>query len=192
MNAIEAELLERMTASGALLEGHFELSSGLHSANYLQCALLLSQPRHAAFVGEQLARVLKGCAPDVVVSPAMGGLIVGHEVARALGIPFLFCERVETKMRLRRFPHPGRVRFILVEDVITTGKSTLEAAAPLIEGGAQWAGVACIADRTGGEHSLPLGLRSLIALDFPVYAPGGCPLCVGGTPPIKPGSRPAG
>lgn len=190
MNAIQEELLERMTTSGALLEGHFKLSSGLHSGNYLQCALLLSHPQNAAFVGEQLAQSIKALKPDVVVSPAMGGLIVGHEVARSLGVPFLFSERVEGQMQLRRFPHPGKVRFVIVEDVITTGKSTVEAAAPLIEQGAAWVGVACIADRTGGEHSLPLKLHSLIALDFPVYAPEGCSLCAGNIPLVKPGSRP--
>ena len=190
MNAIQEELLERMTTSGALLDGHFKLSSGLHSGNYLQCALLLSHPQNAAFVGEHLAQSIKILKPDVVVSPAMGGLIVGHEVARSLGVPFLFSERVEGQMQLRRFPHPGKVRFVIVEDVITTGKSTVEAAAPLIAGGAEWVGVACIADRTGGDHSLPLKLHSLIALNFPVYAPDGCPLCTGNVPLVKPGSRP--
>lgn len=191
MNAVQEELLERMIQSGALLEGHFKLSSGLHSGNYLQCALLLSHPQNAAFVGEELAKIIKDFRPDVVVSPAMGGLIVGHEVARALGVPFLFSERVDGQMQLRRFPHPGKVRFIIVEDVITTGKSTIEAAAPLIDGGAEWVGVACIADRTGGDHSLPLPLHSLIALDFPVYEPGGCPICAGNIPLVKPGSRPS-
>lgn len=191
MNAIKEELLERMIKSGALLEGHFKLSSGLHSGNYLQCALLLSHPQNAAFVGEQLARSMKELKPDVVVSPAMGGLIVGHEVARSLGVPFLFTERVEGQMQLRRFPHPGKVRFLIVEDVITTGKSTVEAAVPLIAGGAEWVGVACIADRTGGDHSLPLPLHPLIDLDFPVYESEGCPLCAGDIPLVKPGSRPS-
>ncbi len=115
-----------MKETGALLEGHFLLSSGLHSGNYMQCAMMLRIPQYAARAGQELAALLEPLKPEVVVAPALGGLIIGHEVARALGVPFLFCERQEGAMTLRRFPHPGKVRFVAVEDVVTTGGSVKE------------------------------------------------------------------
>lgn len=186
---MQEQLIQRMKDSGALLSGHFKLSSGLHSGDYLQCALLLCHPKNAAFAGEQLAALLAHLKPDVVVSPALGGLIIGHEVARALDVPFLFCERKEGQMQLRRFPHPGKVRFVLIEDVITTGKSTLETIAPLAIGGAECVGVGCIADRTTGKHSLPTPISSLIELNFKTYQREECPLCKEGAELYQPGSR---
>ena len=186
---MQEQLLQRMKDSGALLSGHFKLSSGLHSGDYLQCALLLRHPKNAAFAGEQLAKWLAHLKPEVVVSPALGGLIIGHEVARALDVPFLFCERKEGQMQLRRFPHPGKVRFVLIEDVITTGKSTLETILPLVSGGADCVGVGCVADRTAGKHTLPTQLTSLIELNFKTYLPEECPLCKEGVELYQPGSR---
>ena len=118
---VEERIQEMMRDSGALLEGHFLLTSGLHSAFYLQCALLLRFPAYAAFAGKEIARLVQKLQPTVVVAPAIGGLIIGHEVARALDIPFIFCEREDGKMRLRRFPFPEKAGVVVVEDVITTG-----------------------------------------------------------------------
>lgn len=178
-----------LSESGAHLQGHFCLTSGLHSAHYLQCALLLRFPTFAAFAGEALARRLEPFRPDVVLSPAIGGLIIGHEVARALDVPFLFCERQEGVMTLRRFPHPGPVSFVVVEDVITTGGSSLEVGSLIEQGGARWVGTGCIVDRSGGSHSLPGVLHSLWEVRFETWSPGECPLCAQGLPLVKPGSR---
>ena len=184
-----AGLEEIMKETGALLSGHFLLTSGLHSDRYMQCALLLQHPRHAAFAGEELAKRLAPLKPEVVVAPALGGLIIGHEVARALDVPFLFCERQEGGMVLRRFPHPGAVRFVAVEDVVTTGGSIREVGEHLAAGGASWVGSACVADRSGGQSGLPHELTSLLVATFPLYAPEACPLCAEGVPLVKPGSR---
>lgn len=175
--------------SGAHLKGHFRLTSGLHSANYLQCALLLRFPAYAAFAGEALARRLAPYGPEVVFSPAIGGLIIGHEVARALKVPFLFCEREEGVMRLRRFPHPGPVPFVVVEDVITTGGSSLEVGQLVEEGGATWVATGSIIDRSDGSHRLSGPFHSLWEASFETWSPEACPLCKEGTRAIKPGSR---
>lgn len=108
--AVTARIIEMMKESGAHLEGHFKLTSGLHSGHYIQCALMLRFPRFAAYAGEKLAERLAPSKPEMVLSPALEGLIIGHETARALGVPFIFCERQEGIMRLKRFPHPGKVR----------------------------------------------------------------------------------
>ena len=127
MNKLE-QLKEMMKKSGAHLEGHFRLSSGLHSGNYMQCARLLAVPKYAAFAGEMLADKLRELRPDFITAPAIGGLIIGHEVARALNIPFLFCERDDKReMKVRRFEFPENSSAVVVEDVITTGGSTMEA-----------------------------------------------------------------
>ncbi|QVL37327.1 orotate phosphoribosyltransferase [Aminirod propionatiphilus] len=175
--------------SGAHLKGHFRLTSGLHSADYLQCALLLRYPAYAAFAGEALARHLAPYRPEVVLSPAIGGLIIGHEVARALGLPFLFCEREEGAMRLRRFPHPGPVPFVVVEDVITTGGSSAEVGHLIEEGGGRWVATGSVVDRSGGSHRLFGPLHSLWEASFETWNPEVCPLCRQGTPAVKPGSR---
>ena len=185
MNGLE----DIMKETGALLSGHFLLTSGKHSDHYMQCALLLKHPRHAAFVGEGLARLLAPLGPQMVASPALGGVIIGHEVARALGVPFVFCERQEGRMVLRRFPHPGAVRFVVVEDVVTTGGSLREVGEHLAAGGAEWVGSACVADRSGGKTGLPHDLTSLLVAAFPLYDPEECPLCAAGLPLVKPGSR---
>lgn len=189
-NDIAQRISEMMKESGAHLEGHFKLTSGLHSGHYVQCALMLRFPKFAAYAGEKLAERLLPFGPQVILSPALGGLIIGHEVARALDIPFIFCERQEGEMSLRRFPHPGKVRFALVEDVVTTGKSSRETAKILSDGGAEWVASGSVIDRRPSEMQGDWMLESLWKLDFPVYKPDDCPLCMDGLPLIKPGSRP--
>lgn len=179
-----------MKSSGAHLEGHFKLTSGLHSGHYLQCALMLRFPKYAAYAGEKLAEKLAPSKPDFILSPALGGLIIGHETARALDIPFIFCERQDGEMRLRRFPHPGHKRFALVEDVVTTGKSSHETAMILVDGGAEWVSWGSIVDRRPENAPQTVKLDSLWKLSFPVYEPDNCPLCAEGIPLVKPGSRP--
>lgn len=187
--SIESKLMAMMSASGALLEGHFLLTSGLHSGNYLQCAMLLRYPENAAFVGEAIGRQVADLNPEVIVSPALGGIIVGHEVARWLGVEFLFCEREDGKMKLRRFPHPGRRRAVVVEDVITTGTSSREVGEYIAQGGANWVGTACIVDRSSGKAVFPTPLFSLWRVSFQTYERDSCPLCRAGIPLVKPGSR---
>lgn len=182
-------IIRMLEQSGALLQGHFLLTSGLHSANYLQCAMLLRDTGFASRIGAELADRAKELEPRIVVSPAVGGLIVGHEVARNLGLPFIFCEREQGKMVLRRFPHPGQVRVLVVEDVITTGGSVKEVGEHLESGGADWVGSAAIVDRSQGKHVLPNGLISLVQASFPVHRPEECPLCKEGKALVKPGSR---
>lgn len=191
LEAVNKEVLrELLGESGALREGHFELSSGLHSAAYVQCALLLEDPRRARRVGRGLARLLASLRPAAVVSPALGGLIVGHEVAEALGLPFRFTERKDGRMTLRRGFHlaPGE-RVVIVEDVVTTGKSTREAAEVVRQAGGNVLAVGAVVDRTGGGDPFDLPFFSLIDLDLPSWAPEECPLCRAGGHAEKPGSR---
>ena len=187
---VTVKIQEMMAESGAHLEGHFKLTSGLHSGHYLQCALMLRFPRFAAYAGEKLAEIIAPFKPEIILSPALGGLIIGHEVARALDIPFIFCERQDGEMKLRRFAHPGNVRFALIEDVVTTGKSSRETAQILVDGGAEWVASGAVVDRRQADASPEWQLQSLWKLDFPVYQPDKCPLCEQGLPLVKPGSRP--
>lgn len=187
--AVAARISEMMKESGAHLEGHFKLTSGLHSGHYIQCALMLRFPKFAAYAGEKLAERLAPSKPEIILSPALGGLIIGHEVARAMGVPFIFCERQDGIMTLRRFPHPGNVRFALVEDVVTTGKSSRETAMILAEGGADWVTSASIIDRRPEIAIDEWDLISLWKLSFPLYEESCCPLCQEGLPLVKPGSR---
>ncbi|HAJ94176.1 MAG TPA: orotate phosphoribosyltransferase [Synergistaceae bacterium] len=188
--AVAARIMEMMKESGAHLEGHFKLTSGLHSGHYIQCALMLRFPEFAAYAGEMIAERIAHKKPEIILSPALGGLIIGHEVARALGVPFIFCERQEGVMRLRRFPHPGKKRFALIEDVVTTGKSSRETAQILAEGGAEWVSSASIIDRRANDTYKEWDLVSLWKLSFPLYEEQNCPLCKEGLPLVKPGSRP--
>ncbi|HEV8631223.1 MAG TPA: orotate phosphoribosyltransferase [Thermoanaerobaculia bacterium] len=184
------ETLAMLQSAGALLEGHFLLSSGLHSPGFVQCALLLEKPVRARRVGERLAALLAPLEVESVLSPALGGLIIGHEVAAALGVPFRFTERKDGKMELRRgFAFGYGERVVVVEDAITTGKSTLEAAAVASANGAAIVGVGAIVDRTGGKKPFSVPLVSLLALDFPTWPAAKCPLCAAGGKPQKPGSR---
>jgi orotate phosphoribosyltransferase len=190
--ATDRQRLERMLEeSGALRRGHFLLSSGLHSPAYVQCALLLEEPARARRVGGELAGALRDLAPDSVLSPALGGVIIGHEVAAALGVPFRFTERQGERMELRRgfALRPGE-RVVVVEDVVTTGRSTRETIDVAAGHGAQAVGVGAIIDRTGGRPVFDVPFRALIALDLPAHAAADCPLCAAGGQAEKPGSRP--
>ena len=184
-------LLEALEACGALRRGHFLLSSGLHSPGYVQCALLLESPARAADAGARIAAGLRALAPDSVLAPALGGVIIGHEVARALGVPFRFAEREGQRLALRRGfgLRPGE-RVVIVEDVVTTGKSTLETAALAESAGAVIAGIGAIIDRSSGRHGFSVPFAALLALEFPTYSGDTCPLCREGSVAVKPGSRP--
>ena len=178
---------------GALLEGHFLLSSGLHSPRYLQCARVLMDPPLATALGAALAdrlRTLLPEAPSVVVAPALGGVLVAHEVARALGCPGLFTERQEGTMTLRRgFVLAPGDPVVVVEDVITTGGSTREVLEAVRSREARVLAVGSIVDSRGGKVDLGVPRRSLLELEVPTYAPESCPLCAEGSTPVKPGSR---
>ena len=186
--------LDELTACGAHQQGHFLLSSGLHSADYLQCALYLAHPRRASHAGQMLADAITdaGLDPQMIVAPAMGGLIIGHETARALDIPFIFTERAEGEMVLRRgFGLERGQRVVVVEDVVPTGRSTKEVIAILEDLGAAVIGVASVVNRSGAAQPFsPLPSRALLEVDFPTWPPGDCPLCRDGEPIAKPGSRP--
>jgi orotate phosphoribosyltransferase len=190
----EQEIIELLTESGALLDGHFRLSSGLHSPQYLQCAVALQHPALAEKLGRELAerwRADGGRQISTVVSPALGGVIIGHEVGRGLGTRACFTERVEGEMALRRGFQLGPDSSVLVvEDVITTGKSTLETVDVIRFCGANPVGVACIANRSGKDTVGELSLVPLIRLDIPTYGEADCPHCAAGEPIVKPGSRP--
>jgi orotate phosphoribosyltransferase len=195
VNAQPEPVLKIFRDTGAYLSGHFRLTSGLHSPEYLQCALVLQHPPHAERLGAQLAGALRGVAGaetiGVVVSPAMGGLIIGHEVARALGTRFLFTERdVSGKMIMRRGfvlqPNEGAV---VVEDVITTGGSTREVIDIVKAAGAQPIAAGSIIDRSGGKAEVGAPRVALATLEVGAYQPEDCPLCRQGLPVSKPGSR---
>jgi orotate phosphoribosyltransferase len=185
----EDSLKAYLVSSGAFLEGHFLLSSGLHSPNYAQCALALKNPVWAAAMGAALAGAWKGSRPDLVLSPAMGGLIIGHETARAFGVDFIFTERENNVMVLRRgFSIPKGARIVIVEDVFTTGKSTLETAAVISACGGIVEGAMSVINRMG-SRALPFPSVSLLKLDLAAVPAAECPLCRAGVPAVKPGSR---
>ncbi len=182
--------------TGAYLRGHFRLTSGLHSPEYLQCALVLQHPRHAEHFGRLLAAEFRRVEPaakiGVVASPAIGGLIIGHEVARALGARFIFTERdASGKMLLRRgfAIDPGEVS-VVVEDVVTTGGSSREVIEILKDAGARVVAAGSIIDRRGGAVELGLPRVALKTLQVVSYREEECPLCRAGSPVVKPGSRP--
>src|SRR5664280_282532 len=185
--------IEDMTAAGALLEGHFKLSSGRHSSRYMQCALYLAEPARAEAAGRQLAARLKSAAAQIVVAPALGGVIIGHEVARALvDVPFFFTERADGEMVLRRgFAIEPGSRVLVVEDVVTTGRSTREVMDVVSRQGGVVVGVAAIVNSSGQENPFaPLPFTALLTVEVPSWAPEACPLCASGVPLAKPGSRP--
>ncbi|MGB9182108.1 MAG: orotate phosphoribosyltransferase [Pyrinomonadaceae bacterium] len=184
------EVIERFRRTGALLEGHFILTSGLHSTQYLQCALVLQHPAEAESFGRALSQKFQGQGIEAVASPAIGGLIIGYEVARQLGARFIWTEREQGTMTLRRgfTVRPGE-SFLVVEDVITTGGSTLETIETLRGAGARIVGAASIIDRSSGRADVSVPRQSLATLDVPAIAPDACPLCARGIPAIKPGSR---
>jgi orotate phosphoribosyltransferase len=185
--------LEDMTAAGALLDGHFKLSSGRHSSRYMQCALYLADPARAEAAGRQLAARLKSAGVQLVVAPALGGVIIGHEVARALeDVPFFFTERAGGAMTLRRgFRIEQGSRVLVVEDVVTTGGSTREVMELVAQGGGTVVGVGAIVNRSGQENPFaPLPFTALLSVEVPAYLAEACPLCAAGVPLTKPGSRP--
>jgi len=191
MNAMDAaDVIERFKRSGALLEGHFRLTSGLHSSGYLQCALVLQHPREAEALGTALAARVRDLRAEAVLSPALGGIVIGQEVGRALGVRAVFVERQDGAMTLRRgFGLAPSDRVLVVEDVITTGGSTRETAAVAESIGAQVVGAAAIIDRSARGAPLDLPMQSLVRLEVPTYAPESCPLCAKGEAIVKPGSR---
>ena len=185
-------VLDLFRSRGALLEGHFVLSSGLHSTGYLQCALVLQHPADAEAVGRALGEAVRaaGHEVDLVLSPAMGGLIIGHEVGRALGVRAIFAERVDGLLTVRRgFTLEAGERVLVVEDVVTTGKSTLETVAVAEQAGAVVVAAASIINRGGGDV-LAVPYVSLADARFPTFAAGAVPAALRDIPAIKPGSRP--
>ncbi|MBO2010006.1 orotate phosphoribosyltransferase [Hymenobacter negativus] len=193
--AFDAATLEHLLRQEeALLSGHFRLSSGLHSDTYVQCARFLRRPDLAAPAAAALAVQIEaaGLKPDVVVGPAMGGVVIGYELARQLRVPGIFTERdADGQMTLRRgfTIEPGE-KVIIAEDVVTTGKSTLEVAKVLRAMGAEVLAVASLIDRTGGKGGLDFPHFALLPVVAATFAPESCPLCAAGVPVVKPGSRP--
>lgn len=186
----EADLLSVFRRSGALLEGHFKLSSGLHSPGYLQCALVLQWPKDAEAIGQALGDRVRAWGATCVLSPALGGLIIGQEVGRALDVRAIFAERVERTLTLRRgFSLSSSDRVLVVEDVVTTGLSTRETVDVARQAGATVVGASAIVDRSGGRHGLEVPFAALLPMDLPTYQPESCPLCAAGSQAIKPGSR---
>jgi orotate phosphoribosyltransferase len=186
----ENQILDIFRKHGALLEGHFILSSGLHSDRYIQCALLLQHPRVAEQLCSALAAKLRHLGATAVAAPALGGVIVSHEVARALGLRALFTERQEGVMLLRRgFSLAPGEPTLVVEDVITTGGSTRETMAAVEQAGGKVVGVGALIDRSGGKADLGVPKAALVTLSVQNYDPADCPLCKSGLPAVKPGSR---
>lgn len=184
------EVLEIYRKTGALLTGHFLLSSGLHSDRYLQSALVLQQPDIATKLCAALAGNFRSLKIEVVIAPALGGVFVSHETARALGVRALFAERVNGELTLRRgFAIKPGERVLVVEDVITTGKSTKETIKVVRMAGGIVVAAGSLIDRSGGKADLGVPYKSLVTLDVPTYTPETCPLCKAGSTPIKPGSR---
>jgi orotate phosphoribosyltransferase len=184
------ELLDLFRRSGALLEGHFRLTSGLHSPGYLQCALVLQDPDRAERLGRALAERTRSLRPTVVLSPALGGIVIGQEVGRGLGVRAIFAERQDGTLVLRRgFTLAETDRVLVVEDVLTTGGSTRETMRVATAAGGQVVGAAAIVDRSGGAAAFGVPLETLLSIALPTYQPDDCPLCAQGAPVVKPGSR---
>lgn len=186
----EERIFEMLTASRAKLSGHFLLTSGLHSDTYLQCARLTQFPDFGGEIGQALAEKFSGSHVDLVVGPAMGGIILAYEVARGLKVPALFTERQEGRMTLRRgFEIHAGQRVLVTEDVVTTGGSVKEVIRLLEDIGAVVAGVGAVIDRSGGKVDFGYPFHALLTLNVKTYDPSECPLCQQGLPAVKPGSR---
>ena len=187
------DVLNEFRAAGALLEGHFILSSGLHSSRYLQCARVLMDPQRAQRLCAALAAQVKALgiqSIDLVASPAMGGVIVGYEMGRQLGVPAIFFERVDGKLVLRRgFDIRRGARVLMVEDIVTTGLSSRECIAGIAEEGGVTVGAACLIDRSGGKADIGVPLAALTRLDIPTYPADQLPPELAAVPAVKPGSR---
>ncbi|KJS83737.1 MAG: hypothetical protein JM58_12105 [Peptococcaceae bacterium BICA1-8] len=190
MSLTSQEILELLGQTDALKTGHFRLTSGMHSEQYVQCALLLKEPRIAEKVCRDLADKFADEQPEMVVGPALGGIIAAYEVARSLGVPGIFAERENGNMTLRRgFNVEKGQRIVVIEDVITTGGSSQEVVELLENLGAKVIGVGSIIDRSGEKTKLTVPYKSLIRLDIKTYEPEKCPLCAKGLEVVKPGSR---
>ncbi|HEY4426352.1 MAG TPA: orotate phosphoribosyltransferase [Pyrinomonadaceae bacterium] len=190
MNA--EQVIDQFRATGALLEGHFQLSSGLHSTVYLQCALVLQFPERAEAFGRAIAEKFQGQGIQLIASPAIGGIVIGHEVARALGARFVWTERDAGQMTLRRgFTIAPGEKTLIVEDVITTGGSTRETIDAVRKAGADVVGAASIIDRSGGSADVGVPLASLASLRVLSVETSACDACKLGEPVVKPGSRKA-
>jgi orotate phosphoribosyltransferase len=187
-----AEVIERFKRTGALLEGHFILTSGLHSPNYLQCALVLQYPQEAEAFARAIAAQFQTQRIALVAAPAIGGIVIGYEVARQLNARFIWTEREAGEMALRRgfTVRPGETALVL-EDVITTGGSTRETIQALQKAGARVVGAASIIDRSAGRVDVGVQRIALATLDVPSVAPAACPACARGEQAVKPGSRKA-
>ena len=187
------DVIREFKEAGALLEGHFILSSGLHSSKYLQCALALSEPSRAQRLSSSLGKkILENIKTkiDTVISPAMGGLIIGHEIARYLNVPSIFLERVNGKFELRRgFSIKPNANCLLVEDIVTTGLSSNESIEVIKQHGGNIIGEACLIDRSSGKANLETKLISLTSIDIPTFNKDEIPESLKGIPAIKPGSR---
>ncbi len=187
------QVLDEFRAAEALLEGHFVLSSGLHSRTYLQCARVLMDTRRASRLAEALAEKIKANCDneiDAVVAPAMGGLIIGHEVARALNVPSMFLERVDGTFALRRGFHLADTkRVVMVEDIVTTGLSSREAIAAIEAHGGAVVGAGCLIDRSGGEADIGVKLASLASIVVETFSADAVPADLADVPAVKPGSR---
>ncbi|MDD5644914.1 MAG: orotate phosphoribosyltransferase [bacterium] len=184
------KLIKKLLETGALLEGHFELTSGLHSNKYFQCALLLQNPEISTELGQKIKDMFSGEKVELVAGPAVGGIIIAHEVARAFGVKSVFAERVDGKMALRRgFGVQKGQKVLLVEDVITTGGSILELVAIFKDAGADVVGIASIVDRSGGKIVFPVPFRPLLSIEVESYQARECPFCAKGAKAEKPGSR---
>ncbi|MEE8359960.1 MAG: orotate phosphoribosyltransferase [Candidatus Omnitrophota bacterium] len=185
----EAEVLKIFQESGALQSGHFKLSSGLHSGQYMQCALVLQHPRYAEKLCKALAEKFKDDKVAVVVGPAIGGIVVSCEVGRALGVRSIFTEREDGKTKFRRgFSVDKNDRVLVVEDVVTTGKSTKEVLEVIRSTGASIVGIGALVDRLNGT-AFNENYASLVRIEIPTFKPEECPLCKKEQPVIKPGSR---
>jgi len=191
MTAVTADsVLDRFRERGALLEGHFRLTSGLHSSGYLQCALVLQHPRDAEACGKAIASYAGTLGVQVVLSPALGGIVIGQEVGRALGVRAIFAERQDGGLTLRRgFSLDRGEKVLVVEDVVTTGGSTTETIDVARAAGAEVLAAAAIIDRSGGERRIDVPFHALASVALPTYTPETCPLCASGLPVVKPGSR---
>ena len=184
------QVLDTFRRLGALLDGHFRLTSGLHSTGYLQSAIVLQHPREAEALGAALAQRLFNLGAQAVLSPALGGIVIGQEVARGLGVRAIFAERQDGRLTLRRgFTLAPAEKVLVVEDVVTTGGSTRETIEIARRAGAEVVGAASIIDRSGGDQGLDVPYVALATIHVPTYEPANCPMCLAGQPVIKPGSR---
>lgn len=185
------EALDILRKSGAMLEGHFRLTSGLHSNRYMQCAQLFKSPEYSRILCEDLVKKFEGTKIDLVVGPAMGGMIMAYEVARQMGVPNIFAERENGVMTFRRgFKVPEGAKVLITEDVVTTGGSVREVMKLVEEAGAEVVAVGVGVDRSEGAVDFGVPMQAVLSMKVEAFKPEECPLCKEGTPVVKPGSRP--